>query len=56
LIVLMLIRVAPEVGADVPAAALAELAAAVGTRRAAELGSRLTGLPRNRLYQALTKP
>ncbi|MEP6642785.1 MAG: 16S rRNA (cytidine(1402)-2'-O)-methyltransferase [Gaiellales bacterium] len=42
--------------ADVPAAALAELAAAVGTRRAAELGSRLTGLPRNRLYQALTKP
>jgi hypothetical protein len=40
----------------VPAAALAELAAAVGTRRAAELGSRLTGLPRNRLYQALTKP
>jgi 16S rRNA (cytidine1402-2'-O)-methyltransferase len=41
---------------DVPAAALAELAAAVGTRRAAELGSRLTGLPRNRLYQALTKP
>jgi 16S rRNA (cytidine1402-2'-O)-methyltransferase len=43
-------------GADVPAAALAELAAAVGTRQAAALGSRLTGLPRNRLYQALTKP
>jgi 16S rRNA (cytidine1402-2'-O)-methyltransferase len=41
---------------DVPAAALAELAAAVGTRRAAELGSRLTGLPRNRLYQVLTRP
>jgi 16S rRNA (cytidine1402-2'-O)-methyltransferase len=44
------------VDADVPADALAELAAAVGTRRAASLGSRLTGLPRNRLYQALTKP
>jgi 16S rRNA (cytidine1402-2'-O)-methyltransferase len=43
-------------GADVPADALAELAAVVGTTRAAALGSRLTGVPRNRLYQALTKP
>jgi 16S rRNA (cytidine1402-2'-O)-methyltransferase len=43
-------------GPDVPADALAELAAAVGTTRAAALGSRLTGVPRNHLYRTLTKP
>jgi 16S rRNA (cytidine1402-2'-O)-methyltransferase len=41
---------------DVPADALAELADALGTRRAATLASRLTGVPRNRLYAAVTKP
>jgi 16S rRNA (cytidine1402-2'-O)-methyltransferase len=42
--------------ADVPEDALAELVAAVGARRAAALASRLTGVPRNRLYRAATKP
>jgi 16S rRNA (cytidine1402-2'-O)-methyltransferase len=42
--------------ADVPEDALAELVAAVGARRAAALASRLTGVPRNRLYRASTKP
>jgi 16S rRNA (cytidine1402-2'-O)-methyltransferase len=41
---------------DVPADALAELAQAFGSRRVAALASRLTGVPRNRLYQAVTKP
>ncbi len=41
---------------DVPADALAELVAAFGSRRAAALASRLTGVPRNRLYQSATKP
>ena len=41
---------------DVPADALAELVAAFGSRRAAALASRLTGVPRNRLYQTATKP
>jgi 16S rRNA (cytidine1402-2'-O)-methyltransferase len=41
---------------DVPADALAELAAMLGSRRAAALASRLTGVPRNRLYEAVTKP
>ena len=41
---------------DVPAEALAELVAAFGSRRAAALASRLTGVPRNRLYQIATKP
>ncbi len=41
---------------DVPADALAELVAAFGSRRAAALASRLTGVPRNRLYQVATKP
>ncbi len=36
---------------DVPEDALAELAAAVGARRAAAIASQLTGLPRNRLYR-----
>ncbi len=42
--------------ADVPEDALAELVAAVGARRAAALASRLTGVPRNRLYRASKKP
>ena len=42
--------------ADVPEDALAELVAAVGARRAAALASRLTGVPRNRLYRATKKP
>jgi 16S rRNA (cytidine1402-2'-O)-methyltransferase len=41
---------------DVPADALAELASVLGSRRAAALASRLTGVPRNRLYAAVTKP
>jgi RsmI C-terminal HTH domain len=28
----------------------------LGSRRAAALASRLTGVPRNRLYRAVTKP
>ncbi|HKV68653.1 MAG TPA: hypothetical protein VJN72_11260, partial [Gaiellales bacterium] len=40
--------------ADVPEDALAELAAAVGARRAAAIASRLTGVPRNQLYRAAT--
>jgi 16S rRNA (cytidine1402-2'-O)-methyltransferase len=35
--------------------ALRELAEAVGSRRAASLAARLTGLPRNRLYSAITR-
>ena len=35
-------------------AALAELAAAVGARRAAAIASALTGVPRNRLYRRIT--
>ena len=42
--------------AGVPEDALAELAAAVGARQAAALASRLTGVPRNRLYRATKKP
>jgi 16S rRNA (cytidine1402-2'-O)-methyltransferase len=41
---------------DVPADALAELAGVLGSRRAAALASRLTGVPRNRLYEAAKKP
>jgi 16S rRNA (cytidine1402-2'-O)-methyltransferase len=41
---------------DVPEDALAELVAAVGARRAAGLASRLTGVPRNRLYRASKNP
>ena len=40
--------------ADVPEDAMAELAAAVGARRAAAIASRLTGVPRNQLYRAAT--
>ena len=36
-------------------AALRELADALGSRRAASLAARLTGLPRNRLYAAITR-
>jgi len=35
--------------------ALRELAEALGSRRAASLAARLTGLPRNRLYSAITR-
>ena len=38
----------------VPLEALSELAGAIGVRRAAELGARLTGAPRNQLYRSLT--
>jgi 16S rRNA (cytidine1402-2'-O)-methyltransferase len=41
---------------DVPADALAELAGLLGSRRAAALASRLTGVPRNRLYAVVRKP
>ena len=40
--------------AQVPLDALSELAGTIGVRRAAELGARLTGAPRNQLYRALT--
>ncbi|MGN6379197.1 MAG: 16S rRNA (cytidine(1402)-2'-O)-methyltransferase [Gaiellales bacterium] len=40
---------------EVDEAALAELGEAVGVRRAAELASRLTGVPRNQLYRRLTE-
>jgi 16S rRNA (cytidine1402-2'-O)-methyltransferase len=55
-IVLAAVPVTPAGAADVPADALAELVAAFGSRRAAALASRLTGVPRNQLYQAATKP
>jgi 16S rRNA (cytidine1402-2'-O)-methyltransferase len=41
---------------DVPADALAELAGLLGSRRAAALASRLTGVPRNRLYAVVKRP
>jgi 16S rRNA (cytidine1402-2'-O)-methyltransferase len=47
---------APQGQVDVPADALAELAEVLGSRRAAALASRLTGVPRNRLYTAVKKP
>ena len=40
--------------AQVPLDALSELAGTIGVRRAAELGARLTGAPRNQLYRTLT--
>ena len=57
-VTLVLAGVPPRAGGeqDVPADALAELVAAFGSRRAAALASRLTGVPRNRLYQTATKP
>jgi 16S rRNA (cytidine1402-2'-O)-methyltransferase len=52
-----LVLAAPE-GADKaampPAELLAELAGAMGARRAAAVASALTGLPRNRLYREIT--
>ncbi len=57
-VTLVLAGVPPRAGGeqDVPADALAELVSAFGSRRAAALASRLTGVPRNRLYQSATKP
>jgi 16S rRNA (cytidine1402-2'-O)-methyltransferase len=55
-LVLAAVPAPPRGAADVPADALAELVAAFGSRRAAALASRLTGVPRNQLYQAATKP
>jgi 16S rRNA (cytidine1402-2'-O)-methyltransferase len=52
-VTLVLDAVAP-VPPAVEAAALAELADALGVRRAAELGARLTGAARNDLYRRLT--
>jgi 16S rRNA (cytidine1402-2'-O)-methyltransferase len=37
-----------------PAETLAELAAALGARRAAAVASQLTGVPRNRIYRKIT--
>jgi 16S rRNA (cytidine1402-2'-O)-methyltransferase len=54
--VTLVLAAASAPAADVPLDALAELAAAVGSRQAATLASRLTGVPRNRLYRALTTP
>jgi 16S rRNA (cytidine1402-2'-O)-methyltransferase len=55
-ITLVLAAAAEAAPADAPPAeALAELADAVGARRAAALASRLTGVPRNRLYRLLTE-
>jgi len=45
---------APAQPAAVDLEALAELAGAVGTRQAADLAARLTGAPRNALYEAVT--
>jgi 16S rRNA (cytidine1402-2'-O)-methyltransferase len=55
-ITIVLAPAAAQAVPDVPADALAELAAVLGSRRAAALASRLTGVPRNRLYRAVTKP
>ncbi len=54
--VTLVLAAAGAPAADVPEDALAELAAAVGARRAAAIASQLTGLPRNRLYRVATKP
>jgi 16S rRNA (cytidine1402-2'-O)-methyltransferase len=51
-----LVLAAAAAAGDVPEDALAELVAAVGARRAAGLASRLTGVPRNRLYRASKNP
>jgi hypothetical protein len=39
---------------ELDGAALDELAAALGSRRAAAVAAALTGLPRNRIYRRLT--
>ncbi len=55
-VTLVLAPAAPGGGRLDPAGeALAELAEALGSRRAASLAARLTGLPRNRLYAAITR-
>jgi len=53
-ITLVLAAVDASVAALPDAAALAELAAAVGAKRAAALASALTGAPRNAIYAMLT--
>jgi 16S rRNA (cytidine1402-2'-O)-methyltransferase len=54
--VTIVLAAADEAERDLPdAAVLAELAAAVGATRAAALAAALTGVPRNRVYAALTR-
>jgi 16S rRNA (cytidine1402-2'-O)-methyltransferase len=55
-VTLVLAPAAPGGGRAGPAdEALAELAETLGSRRGASLAARLTGLPRNRLYSAITR-
>ena len=53
--VTLVLAARPPAEPDPPADAVAELAAALGTRRAADIAARLTGAPRNRLYRMLTE-
>ena len=52
----MLAAAEPAAAALPEPALLAELAAAVGAKRAAALVSQLSGVPRNRIYASLTDP
>ncbi|HSD01484.1 MAG TPA: hypothetical protein VLB81_03900, partial [Gaiellales bacterium] len=54
-VTLVLAPAAPEGRVEPAEEALRELAEAFGSRRAASLAARLTGLPRNRLYAAITR-
>jgi 16S rRNA (cytidine1402-2'-O)-methyltransferase len=55
-VTLVLAAAEPAAQALPDPALLAELAAAVGAKRAAVLASQLTGVPRNRIYASLTGP
>ena len=55
-VTLVLAAAEPAAQALPDPALLAELAAAVGAKRAAALASQLTGVPRNRIYASLTGP